>query len=63
MKLSISNLAWQDVSIKDIGPRLSAIGLNGIEMAPTKVWADFLMNRVGVNFESTSKRPLRPVVY
>jgi len=41
MKLSISNLAWQDVPIKDIGPELSAIGLSGIEIAPTKVWADF----------------------
>ena len=51
MKLSISNLAWQDVSIKDIGPKLSAIGLSGIEMAPTKVWADF-PNTSGVDIKN-----------
>lgn len=40
MKLSISNLAWGVTPLKDIAPRLKAIGIDGIEIAPTALWPD-----------------------
>ena len=38
MKLSISNLSWGDTPIEVIAPKLSKIGMHGIEVAPTAVW-------------------------
>ncbi len=40
MKLSISNLAWGMSSLREIAPQLKALGINGIEIAPTVLWPD-----------------------
>ena len=40
MKLSISNLAWGRSSLREIAPQLKALGINGIEIAPTALWPD-----------------------
>jgi sugar phosphate isomerase/epimerase len=40
MKLSISNLSWGEEPIETIAPKLSRIGMHGIEIAPSAVWGD-----------------------
>ena len=41
MKLSISNLAWNSsTTLEEVIPKLSKAGMNGIEIAPTKIWPD-----------------------
>jgi len=40
MKLSISNLSWGGVPIEVIAPKLSEIGMQGIEIAPSAVWGN-----------------------
>jgi D-psicose/D-tagatose/L-ribulose 3-epimerase len=40
MKLSVSNLAWRNVSPSVIGPRLKECKLQGVEVAPTLVWPE-----------------------
>ena len=37
-RLSISNLAWTDAPIREIGPRIRSAGLDGVELAPTVIW-------------------------
>jgi sugar phosphate isomerase/epimerase len=40
MKMSISNLSWGNTSIEIMAPKLSKIGINGIEIAPSTIWGD-----------------------
>lgn len=40
MKLSISNIAWPRGTDDRIAPRLSELGITGIEIAPTAIWPD-----------------------
>ena len=40
MKLSISNLAWSPAEDKDIAAVLQSFDVQGIELAPTKIWPD-----------------------
>lgn len=37
---SISNLAWPNVQVASVAPRLRRVGLEGVEIAPTAVWPD-----------------------
>lgn len=39
-RLSISNLAWSDTPVESIAPLLREAGMDGVELAPTAVWAD-----------------------
>jgi sugar phosphate isomerase/epimerase len=39
MKLAISNIAWSPDEDKEIGRILSQYGVNGVEIAPTKIWS------------------------
>jgi sugar phosphate isomerase/epimerase len=41
MKLSISNIAWNDPFDEDIIGILKTAGVQGIEIAPTKIWPDW----------------------
>lgn len=38
MKLSISNLCWGNTPIENMARKLSKVGIQGIEIAPTAVW-------------------------
>jgi sugar phosphate isomerase/epimerase len=38
IRLSISNLAWQENEVEKIAPILKSAGMDGIELAPTKIW-------------------------
>jgi len=40
LKTSISNLAWNRSTFKEIAPQLKNIGMDGIEIAPTAFWED-----------------------
>ena len=40
MKLSISNLAWGNLPVEDVAPALKAVGMDGVEIAPTAVWPE-----------------------
>jgi D-psicose/D-tagatose/L-ribulose 3-epimerase len=40
MKLCVSNLAWHSEEDSAIGDLLQQHGISGVEIAPTKVWAD-----------------------
>ena len=40
MRLSISNLAWGDLPVDEVAPKLRAAGMDGVEIAPTLVWPD-----------------------
>ncbi len=40
MKFSISNLAWGDIPLDQVIPKLAIAGLQGIEIAPTAIWPD-----------------------
>ncbi len=40
MKMSISNLSWGNTSIEIMAPKLSKIGIHGIEIAPSTIWGD-----------------------
>jgi D-psicose/D-tagatose/L-ribulose 3-epimerase len=42
MKLAISNIAWDAAEQPEILPVLSAAGVTGIEIAPTKIWPDWI---------------------
>lgn len=39
-RLAISNLAWPDMPVESIGPRLRAAGMDGVEIAPSAVWPE-----------------------
>ena len=41
MKTSISNLAWAHKNTTELIPKLKAVGLQGIEIAPTLIWPNF----------------------
>lgn len=38
MRLSVSNLAWGSEPVQNVVPALAALGINGIEIAPTALW-------------------------
>ncbi len=38
MKLAISNLAWDRGDDFEIAGLLRSMGINGVEIAPTKIW-------------------------
>lgn len=40
IRLSISNLAWPDAPVDDVAPRLGAVGIDGVELAPTAIWPE-----------------------
>ncbi len=40
MKLAISNLAWNPDEDAEVAGVLASLGVTGIELAPTKTWAD-----------------------
>ena len=42
MKLAVSNIAWDDVEQSAILAQLPALGVAGVEIAPTKLWPDWL---------------------
>ncbi len=39
-RLSISNLAWPEASVEAIAPLLKAVGMDGVELAPTAIWPE-----------------------
>jgi D-psicose/D-tagatose/L-ribulose 3-epimerase len=41
MKLSISNLAWGEIPLDVAASRISDLGMDGIEIAPTLLWENF----------------------
>lgn len=41
MKTSISNLGWNHENTSELIPKLKAVGIQGIEIAPTLIWPDF----------------------
>jgi D-psicose/D-tagatose/L-ribulose 3-epimerase len=40
MRVAVSNIAWEPVDDSKIAERLLAVGVTGLEVAPTKVWPD-----------------------
>lgn len=40
MRIAVSNLGWEPVLDQQVSERLLAAGVVGVEIAPTKVWAD-----------------------
>ena len=40
MKLSISNLAFLDSPLEDVLPQLAELHIQGVEMAPSRLWED-----------------------
>ncbi len=42
MKLAVSNIAWDDVEQSAILAQLPVLGVAGVEIAPTKLWPDWL---------------------
>jgi D-psicose/D-tagatose/L-ribulose 3-epimerase len=53
MKLSISNIAWEQHDDLDILKLLHANGVTGIEIAPTKIWANWTgsSNKAAISYQ------------
>lgn len=53
MKLSISNLAWEQEHEAEVLSLLKALGVGGIEVAPTKVFPDWKMQDSGFGIQDS----------
>jgi len=42
MRLAVSNIAWDTAEEPEILPALAAAGVTGIEIAPSKIWPDWV---------------------
>lgn len=40
MRLAVSSIAWSPADDDDIGRALTSLGLDAVELAPTKIWGD-----------------------
>ncbi|MBI2836906.1 MAG: sugar phosphate isomerase/epimerase [Acidobacteria bacterium] len=38
MRIAISNIAWEQAQDPDVSERMNELGVEGVEIAPTKVW-------------------------
>ena len=51
MKIAISNLAWENGLEPEVFAAMKARGISAIEIAPTKIWADWQnINETSINF-------------
>jgi sugar phosphate isomerase/epimerase len=48
MKLTISNIAWTDAADEEILGLLPGLGVNAVEVAPTRIWADWKFNEADI---------------
>lgn len=39
MKIAISNIAWEQAQDSDVSERMNELGIEGVEIAPTKIWS------------------------
>lgn len=40
MKIAVSNIAWRTTDDPAVADRLAAVGVSGVEIAPTRIWPD-----------------------